>query len=84
MRQLALPYDAMDAPEASRSAFWRADFILVAITVFLSPMNYLRADFAYITLGDCFALLTLGVMLVQGRLPLTPLVARPPAGLSAC
>lgn len=62
----------MDAPEASRSAFWRADFILVAITVFLSPMNYLRADFAYITLGDCFALLTLGVMLVQGRLPLYP------------
>lgn len=51
---------------------WRLDLILVAITVFLSPLNYLRASFGYVTLGDAFALLSLVVMLVQRRVPLYP------------
>lgn len=46
--------------------------VLAVLTVFFSPINYLRADFAYLTLSDGFAMLTLVVMAVQGRIPLHP------------
>lgn len=59
-----------DSPPAE--AFWRADLVLIAIAVFLSPMNYLRASFAYVTLGDAFSVLALLAMLLGGRLPLRP------------
>ncbi|WBU56506.1 O-antigen ligase family protein [Paracoccus sediminicola] len=73
MRRLALATGASDAITAPKESFWRADLILVGITVFLSPMNYFRADFAYITLGDIFALLTCSIMFMRGLLPLHPL-----------
>lgn len=60
------------APAVPRPTLWRADVILMAVAVFLSPINYLRADFAYITLSDLFLLLALVVMYAQGRLPLKP------------
>lgn len=60
------------APAAPRQSFWRADLVLMTVAVFLSPMNYLRADFAYVTLSDLFLLLALVVMYAQGRVPLMP------------
>lgn len=51
---------------------WRADLILIAVGVFLAPMNYLRAGFAYITLGDVFAALALLTMLMGNGLPRRP------------
>lgn len=56
----------------AQQSIWRLDLILAAIAVFLSPINYLRAGFAYITLSDVFVLLTLAVMYAQGRVPLLP------------
>lgn len=72
MRTLALPDGPLQAAPMPARLVWRLDLILVAITVFLSPLNYLRASFGYVTLGDAFAMLTLLVMLVQQRLPLYP------------
>ncbi len=72
MRTLALPEGPLQAAPLPARRVWRLDLILVAITVFLSPLNYLRASFGYVTLGDAFAMLTLLVMLVQQRLPLYP------------
>lgn len=72
MRTLALPDEELHAMPMPAQRVWRLDLILVAITVFLSPLNYLRASFGYVTLGDAFAMLTLLVMLVQKRLPLYP------------
>lgn len=61
-----------DLPATPDQHFWHTDLVLAACAVFLSPVNYLRADFAYITLGDVFAIMTLGLMFAQGRLPLHP------------
>ncbi len=72
MRTLALPDGSLDAAPRPARRVWRLDLILVAITVFLSPLNYLRANFGYVTLCDAFAMMTLLVMLVQKRLPLHP------------
>lgn len=57
---------------APKPTFWRADLILMAVAVFLSPMNYLRASFVYVTLSDLFLILALVVMIAQGRVPLMP------------
>ena len=57
---------------APRPTFWRADLILMAAAVFLSPMNYLRASFVYVTLSDLVVILALVVMIAQGRVPLMP------------
>lgn len=51
---------------------WRADFVLIAIAVFLSPMNYFRAGFVYVTLGDVFSILALFTMLFGGGVPVRP------------
>lgn len=58
-------------PAEAQSAL-RLEFVLVAITVFLSPLNYLRASFGYVTLGDVFAMLSFGVMFGRQGLPLYP------------
>ncbi|KGJ09523.1 O-antigen ligase family protein [Paracoccus sphaerophysae] len=50
----------------------RAELMLVAAAVFVSPMNYLRASFAYVTLGDLFTVLALGAMMLGHGLPLRP------------
>ncbi|WBU52619.1 O-antigen ligase [Paracoccus sp. SCSIO 75233] len=59
-------------PAGAGKITWRADLFLAVVTVFLSPINYLRPDFVYVTLSDVFAVATLLVMFVQGRLPLHP------------
>ena len=51
----------------------RLEFILVAIAVFLSPLNYFRPGFVYFTLGDFFTLLAFMNMFFNGRLPLRPM-----------
>ncbi|HRO16170.1 MAG TPA: hypothetical protein PLL33_14255, partial [Paracoccus sp. (in: a-proteobacteria)] len=56
----------------SAQAFWRADLVLIAIAVFLSPMNFFRASFAYITLSDVFSMLALLAMLLGTGLPMRP------------
>ncbi|MEX0317252.1 MAG: O-antigen ligase family protein [Ruegeria sp.] len=48
------------------------ELTLAMITVFLAPLNYLRASFVYFTLGDVFAFSTFILMLTKGRLPLRP------------
>lgn len=68
----ALPREFLNAPAAARESLWRVEMVLIVLTVFLSPINYLRAGFAYITLSDVFAMLTLAVMYMQGRLPMHP------------
>lgn len=45
MRTLALPEGPLQAAPLPARRVWRLDLILVAITVFLSPLNYLRASF---------------------------------------
>lgn len=52
--------------------FWRADLMLIAIAVFLSPMNYFRASFVYITLSDVFSMLALLTMLLGNGIPMRP------------
>lgn len=59
-------------PAPLSEPFWRADLVLIAIAVFLSPINYLRLSFVYVTLGDVFAILALMTMLVGNRLPIRP------------
>lgn len=51
---------------------WRADLVLVAIAVFLSPMNYFRTSLVYLTLGDVFSILALFTMLLGGGIPVRP------------
>ncbi|WP_299890157.1 O-antigen ligase [uncultured Ruegeria sp.] len=51
----------------------RIEFVLVAIAVFFSPLNYFRPGFVFFTLGDFFILLAFFVVLFKGRLPLRPL-----------
>lgn len=72
MNSYAVASGSLAAQPAPRETFFRADMILATIAVFLSPINFLRADFAYVTLGDLFALATISVMFAQGRLPLYP------------
>ncbi|SDD37940.1 O-Antigen ligase [Paracoccus isoporae] len=72
MSDLAAAPRPIEAGAARGETFFRADMMLATIAVFLSPINFLRADFAYVTLGDLFALATISVMFVQGRLPLYP------------
>lgn len=62
-----------EAPHKDAGA--RLEFVVVAIAVFLSPMNYFRPGFIYFTLGDFFMILAFGVMLVRNRVPLRPLGA---------
>ena len=59
--------------------FWRADLILVAIAIFLAPINYLRVSFAYITLSDLFSVLALFAMLLSDGLPKRPFGSATPA-----
>ncbi|NHF73100.1 O-antigen ligase family protein [Paracoccus xiamenensis] len=72
MSDFAFAPELTGAPAAPRQSFWRADVVLMAAAVFLSPINYLRADFAYITLSDVFLMMSLVVMYAQGRVPLAP------------
>ena len=51
----------------------RVEFVLVAIAVFFSPLNYFRPGIVFFTLGDFFILLAFFVVLFKGRLPLRPL-----------
>lgn len=51
---------------------WRADLVLIAIAVFLSPMNYFRASFVYVTLGDVFSILALFTLLFGRGVPIRP------------
>ncbi|NVK12676.1 MAG: O-antigen ligase family protein [Rhodobacteraceae bacterium] len=73
MTRSALP-PAQAASAASRQAsLARAEFTLVAVMVFLSPVNYLRLSQAYITLSDAFAVACVLLMLAAGRVQLRPL-----------
>ncbi|WBU63453.1 O-antigen ligase family protein [Paracoccus aerodenitrificans] len=73
MRQAALPAGEFSAPGTDWGEnFWHFDLFLAAITVFVAPMQYFRVSFAYITLADVFALLTVLTMMASGRLPLHP------------
>ena len=57
---------------APQPTFWRADLILMAAAVFLSPRKDLRASVVYVTRSDLFLILALVVMIAQGRVPLMP------------
>ncbi|MEQ3748134.1 MAG: O-antigen ligase family protein [Celeribacter sp.] len=61
-----------DLPRPASARLARVELLLVALTVFLAPINYLRAEFAYVTLSDLFAVLSLAVMVFRGTLPLYP------------
>ncbi len=45
---------------------------LLIVVVFLSPMNYIRSDLVYFTLGDLFCILTFTYLLARGRLATQP------------
>jgi O-antigen ligase len=61
------------APGSGRgSLLERAEFHAAALAVFFAPINYLRLDVAYVTLGDVFAVLCVGLILLNGRLSLRP------------
>lgn len=51
---------------------WRTDLVLISIAVFLSPMNYFRASFVYLTLGDVFSILALFTLLFGKGVPVRP------------
>ncbi|MFD1794953.1 hypothetical protein FQV27_16130 [Paracoccus aurantiacus] len=72
MTEYTLLTDTAAPPQARHQSLWRAEMIFAGITVFLSPINYLRADFAYVTASDVFAMMTLILMYVTGRIPLHP------------
>ncbi len=74
-------YDSVQPPPRRlraprrKSHEWRYRFerACLLLTVFFSPMNFLRLDWVFFTLSDLLALLTLLIMLVNGRLPLRPM-----------
>lgn len=60
------------APYRPAEAGWDLGFVLAAIAVFLSPMNYLRAPGIYFTASDIATLFGLGVMMYQGQITRRP------------
>ncbi len=65
----AVPVHAITAGTTMR----RLELALVACMVAVSPMNYFRAGFAYITICDVFAVLSFLVLLLNGRVPIRPM-----------
>lgn len=60
----------MAAAEQRDGPFQSLEFALVAMTVALAPMNYLRLTDIYLTLSDVTGFCALMVMMANGRLPL--------------
>lgn len=56
--------------EKSRPLVEKLEFFIALLATFLSPMNFLRNDAAYVTLSDALMTLSLLLLLLTGRLNL--------------
>lgn len=64
-----------------RSPMEAAEFYLAVITVFLTPMNFLKFFGIYITASDLFAIACLFLMILNRGLPMRPFAAATPVWL---
>jgi hypothetical protein len=57
----------------SRDSIWKKiEFICAATAVFFAPLNFIRYPSVYITLGDVFSILCVGILLATRSFPLKP------------